>query len=78
MSLSWIFADLGGKAAIKVKENGNKFPSPDDKLPIMDIIIVAYLPNEQDIVKDQVSHREGTSDILMNLLLTVPLDQLCP
>ena len=41
-------------AAIKAQLNGGKFPTPDEKLPILDLIIVAYLPNEQDIVKDQV------------------------
>ena len=40
--------------ADKVDEKGCRFPTPDDKLPIIDIVIVAYLPNEQDIVKDQV------------------------
>ena len=40
-------------AAIKVQDSG-LFPSPDELMPIMDIVIVAYLPNERDIVKDQV------------------------
>jgi hypothetical protein len=44
------------KAAIEVDQNNNQFPTPDDKLPIIDIVIVAYLPNEQDIVKDQVCY----------------------
>ena len=42
------------RQAIKLEENGGKFPSPDEGLPIIDLVIVAYLPNEQDIVKDQV------------------------
>lgn len=42
------------KAAIEVDQNGSQFPTPDDELPVIDIVIVAYLPNEQDIVKDQV------------------------
>ncbi|KAI4717448.1 glycosyltransferase family 2 protein [Aureobasidium sp. EXF-10727] len=42
-------------AAIRVNACG-EFPTPDDLLPILDIVIVAYLPNEQDIVKDQVNY----------------------
>lgn len=40
-------------AAIRVEDSG-MFPSPDELMPIMDVVIVAYLPNERDIVKDQV------------------------
>ncbi|EMD91058.1 glycosyltransferase family 2 protein [Bipolaris maydis ATCC 48331] len=29
------------------------FPTPDSKLPILDLLIVAYLPNEQDIIMDR-------------------------
>ncbi|KAJ9646314.1 hypothetical protein H2199_002363 [Coniosporium tulheliwenetii] len=43
-------------AAIKVQENGWKFPTPDEKLPILDIVVVAYLPNEKDIIKDQIHY----------------------
>ena len=42
-------------AAIRVQDSG-LFPSSDDMMPIMDIVIVAYLPNERDIVKDQVNY----------------------
>jgi hypothetical protein len=42
-------------AAIRVNTCG-EFPTPDELLPILDIVIVAYLPNEQDIVKDQVNY----------------------
>jgi len=42
------------KAAIDVDQKDFHFPTPDDQLPVIDIVIVAYLPNEQDIVKDQV------------------------
>lgn len=42
-------------AAIRVQDSG-LFPSPDELMPVMDIVIVAYMPNEQDIVKDQVSN----------------------
>ncbi|KAF2717268.1 glycosyltransferase family 2 protein [Polychaeton citri CBS 116435] len=44
------------KAAMKVDEKGGQFPTPDDQLPIIDMLIVAYLPNEKDIVKDQVMY----------------------
>ncbi|GAB7365587.1 hypothetical protein MBLNU230_g6658t1 [Neophaeotheca triangularis] len=44
------------KAAIKVEENGGKFPSDNDKLPVMDLVYVAYLPNEQDIVISQIMY----------------------
>lgn len=44
------------EAALTVQKNGCKFPSPDEKLPVIDIVIVAYLPNEKDIVKDQVNY----------------------
>lgn len=32
------------------------WPTPDDGLPILDLIIVAYLPNERDIIIDRVNH----------------------
>nr|POF21100.1 putative glycosyltransferase ydam [Quercus suber] len=41
------------KAAIKVEKTG-QWTTPDDKLPSIDIIIVAYLPNEKDIIRNQV------------------------
>lgn len=41
------------KAAIKVEESG-QWITPEEKLPTIDIIIVAYLPNEQDIIRDQI------------------------
>jgi len=41
-------------AAIQVQRNGGKWPTPEEKLPIIDLVIVAYLPNEQGIVMDQV------------------------
>ncbi|KAK4994224.1 hypothetical protein LTR66_005694 [Elasticomyces elasticus] len=43
------------QASISVERDG-KFPTPDEGLPIMDLVIVAYLPNEQDIVKEQVQY----------------------
>lgn len=44
------------KAADEVDQNNNQFATPDDELPVIDLVIVAYLPNEQDIVKDQVCY----------------------
>jgi len=41
-------------AAIKVQERGGKWTSSSKDLPIIDLVIVAYLPNEQDIIRDQV------------------------
>lgn len=43
-------------ASIRVQESDYKWPSSDEALPIMDIVIVAYLPNEKDIVKDQLHY----------------------
>lgn len=43
-------------AATQVQQRGGKFPTADEQLPIIDIVIVAYLPNEKDIVKDQVQY----------------------
>ncbi|KAI7520624.1 glycosyltransferase family 2 protein, partial [Hortaea werneckii] len=42
--------------AIKVDEKGGKFPTSEDKLPIMDMVMVAYLPNEKDIVLGQIMY----------------------
>jgi cellulose synthase/poly-beta-1,6-N-acetylglucosamine synthase-like glycosyltransferase len=39
-----------------VAEKGFIFPTPDDKLPTIDLIIVAYLPNEQDIILGQIKY----------------------
>jgi cellulose synthase/poly-beta-1,6-N-acetylglucosamine synthase-like glycosyltransferase len=40
------------KAIIKEQEKNWEFPTPDDELLILDILIVAYLPNEKDIIMD--------------------------
>jgi cellulose synthase/poly-beta-1,6-N-acetylglucosamine synthase-like glycosyltransferase len=46
------------KLAIEVDKKDGKFPSDFNgtakDLPIIDIVIVAYLPNEQDIIRNQV------------------------
>ncbi|CRG83014.1 putative mannan synthase 3 [Talaromyces islandicus] len=44
------------KALAKVAKNNWKFPTADSDLLKLDIIIVAYLPNEQDIVMDRVHY----------------------
>ena len=43
-------------AAIKVEERGCKWMSNDKDLPIIDMVIVAYLPNERDIIRAQVMY----------------------
>ena len=42
------------RRAIELENNGCRFPTPDNSVPIIDLVIVAFLPNEKDIVKDQV------------------------
>ncbi|KAH6691149.1 nucleotide-diphospho-sugar transferase [Leptodontidium sp. MPI-SDFR-AT-0119] len=42
------------KAASKVEKKNWIFPTPDADLDILDIIFVAYLPNEQDIIMDRI------------------------
>jgi len=42
------------KAAAKVEMKEWVFPTPDADLDILDIIFVAYLPNEQDIILDRI------------------------
>lgn len=41
------------KAAIKLESKG-KWQYADADLPVIDMVIVAYLPNEQEIIKDQI------------------------
>jgi cellulose synthase/poly-beta-1,6-N-acetylglucosamine synthase-like glycosyltransferase len=41
------------KAVRKAQENNWVFPTPDNELLILDLIIVAYLPNEKDIIMDR-------------------------
>lgn len=43
------------RAIRRLRETG-QFPTPDDKLPSLDIVIVAYLPNEKDIIKKQIRY----------------------
>lgn len=44
------------KAVSKVQKKGWTFPTPDDQIGKLDIIIVAYLPNEQDIIMDRIHY----------------------
>ncbi|MCJ1331218.1 hypothetical protein MMC10_007906 [Thelotrema lepadinum] len=41
------------KAVQKAQDKNWVFPTPDEKLLVLDLIIVAYLPNEQDIIMDR-------------------------
>jgi cellulose synthase/poly-beta-1,6-N-acetylglucosamine synthase-like glycosyltransferase len=41
------------KAVQKAQDKKWVFPTPDDKLLVLDLIIVAYLPNEKDIIMDR-------------------------
>ncbi|KAL5458964.1 hypothetical protein PMIN06_003032 [Paraphaeosphaeria minitans] len=43
-------------AALGFKPGSGPWPTPDDRLPILDLIIVAYLPNERDIIIDRVRY----------------------
>jgi cellulose synthase/poly-beta-1,6-N-acetylglucosamine synthase-like glycosyltransferase len=43
-------------AALEFKPGSGLWPTPDDKLPIIDLIIVAYLPNERDIIMDRINY----------------------
>lgn len=65
------------RRAIKLEENGGNFPSPDEDIPIIDLLIVAYLPNESDIVKDQVLYAleelvYPTAKLRINLVYNTP------
>ena len=41
------------KTITKAEENDWSFPTPDEQLPVLDLLIVAYLPNEQEIIMDR-------------------------
>jgi len=44
------------KALCKVQDNNWAFPTPDSDLLILDLLIVAYLPNEKDIIMDRINY----------------------
>jgi cellulose synthase/poly-beta-1,6-N-acetylglucosamine synthase-like glycosyltransferase len=56
------------KAVSKVEKKNWTFPTPDADIGKLDIIIVAYLPNEQDIIMDRI-------DYLLNKIV-YPRDKL--
>lgn len=57
------------KTAAKVARKNWTFPTSDASLQKLDIIIVAYLPNEQDIILDRIHY------LLENIIY--PRDKLC-
>jgi len=65
------------KAVQKVQSNDWTFATPDDDLLIIDLLIVAYLPNEQDIIMDRVNYaleeiKYPNHKIRINLLYNTP------
>jgi cellulose synthase/poly-beta-1,6-N-acetylglucosamine synthase-like glycosyltransferase len=44
------------KAVSKVEQKNWVFPTPDADLKTLDLIMVAYLPNEQDIIMDRIHY----------------------
>lgn len=44
------------QAVDDVKSTNWRFPTPDVDLPILDLVIVAYLPNEKDIIKNRLHY----------------------
>lgn len=44
------------RAVEKASSKNWTFPTPDEDLLILDIVIVAYLPNEKDIIMDRIHH----------------------
>ncbi|KAF2474972.1 N-acetylglucosaminyltransferas-like protein [Lindgomyces ingoldianus] len=43
----------GRKIVTQAEEKGWLFPTPHDQLLVLDLLIVAYLPNEKDIIMDR-------------------------
>jgi cellulose synthase/poly-beta-1,6-N-acetylglucosamine synthase-like glycosyltransferase len=44
------------KALAKVQEKNWVFPTPEHQLPVLDLVTVAYLPNEKDIILDRIQY----------------------
>ncbi len=44
------------KAVTKAQETNWAFPTPDEDLLLLDLVIVAYLPNEKDIIIDRIMY----------------------
>ena len=65
------------KAVEKAKDTDWTFPTPDDDLLILDLVIVAYLPNEKDIIVDRIHYALENiaypeDKIRINLLYNTP------
>lgn len=65
------------KVVTQAEEKGWLFPTAHSKLPILDLIIVAYLPNERDIIVDRAIYALEQLDypqdkIRINILYNTP------
>ncbi len=65
------------KAVEKAKDGDWTFPTSDDDLLILDLVIVAYLPNEKDIIVDRIHYALENiaypeDKIRINLLYNTP------
>ncbi|KAJ4987805.1 glycosyltransferase family 2 [Stagonosporopsis vannaccii] len=65
------------KVVTQAEEKGWLFPTAHNKLPILDLIIVAYLPNERDIIMDRAIYALEQLDypqdkIRINILYNTP------
>lgn len=65
------------KAVQNVQAKNWTFLTPDDDLLVVDLLIVAYLPNEQDIIMDRVNYaldeiKYPSNKIRVNLLYNTP------
>ncbi|OCK77231.1 glycosyltransferase family 2 protein [Lepidopterella palustris CBS 459.81] len=65
------------KIVTQAEEKGWNFPTPDDQLLILDLLIVAYLPNEKDIIMDRALYALEQIDyprdkIRINILYNTP------
>ena len=66
------------KVVTQAEEKGWLFPTAHSKLPILDLIIVAYLPNERDIIVDRAIYALEQLDypqdkIRINVLYNTPV-----
>ncbi|KAJ4380216.1 hypothetical protein N0V86_004525 [Didymella sp. IMI 355093] len=66
------------KVVTQAEEKGWLFPTAHNKLPILDLIIVAYLPNEKDIIFDRAIYALEQLDypqdkIRINILYNTPV-----
>ncbi|KAF2732265.1 hypothetical protein EJ04DRAFT_340915 [Polyplosphaeria fusca] len=65
------------KVVTQAEEKGWLFPTPNDQLLILDLLIVAYLPNEKDIIMDRALYALEQIDypsdkIRINILYNTP------